>query len=324
NSLLWFNLNINVAFQPRLFIKLPDGSVQENGLIKNNSLKKYMPGSTIQYLNQPGEYLFNYTPQQEGTYLFEIIDSYGSAILIVPYYCGNSIPLIPSDEQEITAEKFDLISERKKMLLEINQIRNSLQLIPLIMDSTLNRLGMYYVNRMATENFYGHVAPDKEDLLRRKKKFSILPTIRENIAVAPAIRIAKQNLINSPAHYAAMIDSTMRKVGFGLALSKNETFLLVQYFAAAPLIDFELDQLLDNIFHRMKSQRNDLVRIFQPDRLPFLKNYTIKVTDVEQLQITLLNGIAAESWLQPNVKKVYFESLSQQIEGLVLTIKFYP
>lgn len=324
NSLLWFNLNIKVAFQPRLFIKLPDGTVQENGLIKNNSLKKYTPGSTIQYLNQPGDYLFNYTPDIEGTYLFEIIDSYGSAILIVPHYCGNSLPLILSIEPDKSKEIFDLSSERIKMLLEINQIRHSLQLIPLILDSTLNKLGMYYVNRMATENFYGHVAPDKEDLLRRKKKFSILPTIRENIAIAPTIQIAQQNLINSPAHYAAMTDSTMRKAGFGLAKDKNGNFLLVQYFAGAPLIDFELEQVLVKIFQAMKIQRPVLTRIDEPDRLPFLKSFSINATDAEQLKLILLNGIAAESWLQPDVKKIYFESLTQRIEGLVLTIKLFP
>ena len=130
--------------------------------------------------------------------------------------------------------------------------------VPLRLDSTLISLSQYYSDRMAAEKFIGHVAPsDNEVLETRRRKFKIIVPLFENVARAGSTQEAFYNLLRSPAHYAAMIDSTVTRAGIGISIDEEKSVLIAQHFAAAPYPRPKLESFISNLFEKMKEHLTD-------------------------------------------------------------------
>jgi len=326
DSSIKLRLLIKTTYNPNAFIKRPDGRVDILNLKSNKKLGEFSIGGETKELYPESECSLEYFPNNTGTYLVEINDAYGDAVVNIPYYYGNLIPVLPQKEFAVSENKdFDLEIERNKMLKEINIIRQKLGRNFLRLDSSLTALSQYYSDRMATENFCDHVAPgDGEVLEVRRRKFGIIARVAENVAKAPRIDQAFYNLLQSPAHYAAMIDSTATRAGIGISIDKGNHFLIAQHFAEDPFPREKLDDFLVGLFEKMKKKRNELIRIYETSDLPYITKTNYIALSSDRVEKLVLGEKSYKIWGHKSVGQVYFESFTQTIEGFKLEIKYYP
>ncbi|GAB4246251.1 MAG: hypothetical protein OHK005_11990 [Candidatus Methylacidiphilales bacterium] len=117
---------------------------------------------------------------------------------------------------------------------EINQIRVSAQLPPLLPDRALAALAGEWSERMARRNRLGH----RNDLLEQMKRLGYL-AINENIFSATGPVTARDVVaawMNSPGHRRNLLAPSMNRIGVGQAINRSG----VSYFtfnsaqAAAP------------------------------------------------------------------------------------------
>ena len=326
-SKIHFDLSIKTTYNPDVYIKRPDGRVDVLKLKSNKQSSDFSIGGETKELFPPGKCTLDYFPQLPGTYSLEINDPYGDALVNIPYYYGNLLPILPPGQFNIAAkgDKFDRDAEIQKMLTQINAIRQKLSRGLLRLDDALSALSQYYSDRMAKENFCDHVAPrDREVLEQRRRKFGIIARVAENVAKAPIVEQAFYNLLNSPAHYAAMIDPNITRLGIGISIDKENNFLIAQHFAADPFPREQLEEFLTSLFEGMKAKKPDLVRLNKmPDKSYITKtHYTALSTD--RLAKLVLSEKSYKIWGHKSVGQVYFESFTQTIDGLKLEVRYYP
>jgi len=326
-SSIYLNLKIKATYVPDAFIKRPDGRVNIIRLKSNKKLSEYSIGGETKELFPEGNCLIEYFPQLTGTYLVEIYDAYDNALINVPYYHGNLLPVLPQKEFAAfeNIENFDLEAERIKMLSQVNSLRQKLGLKLLRLDSTLTTLSQYYSNRMAKENFCEHVAPsDGEVLEKRRRKYGIIAYVLENVAKAPNPEQAFYNLLQSPAHYSAMIDSSITLAGIGISIDNTKHFLVAQHFSADPFPTKKLDEFLSGLFQKMKAVKNDLVRIDEPPDQAHITTTYYTALSLDRIEEIVLSEKSQKIWGHESVGQIYFESFRQTIDGFKLGIKYYP
>ncbi|MDZ7334835.1 MAG: CAP domain-containing protein [candidate division KSB1 bacterium] len=324
---LKLDLTIQAYFQPDAYIKRPDGRVDIVQLRSNKRLTEFSIGKDAISAYPEGKCWLEYIPRFYGVYQLEINDAYGKALLNVPFYCGNYFPILPPPKIAIpqSLEKLDLQESRNQMLDQINSIRQRLGYRLLSLDPQLTALSQYYADRMARENFCAHVAPkDGEVLDMRRRKFKIIERIKENVAKAPYLDQAFYSLITSPAHYAAMIDSNMTRVGIGIAVDETRHILVAQHFSTNPYFDDQAEEFLTSLFQKMKAIRGDLTWLTNPPNQPKVTTATYHAASPEKIEHLILSPKGQRIWRHPNVGAVHFLSLIQTADGFKLEIDFYP
>jgi hypothetical protein len=327
-SKIMLELQIKTAYYPEAFIARPDGKVDIVRLQAEQKLSEFSIGGEPKRLYPAGVCSLKYFPAKLGIYLIEINDAYGVALINIPFYCGNLLPVLPGKifgSQSCDQLNFDLHAERIKILDQINLIRQKLGLQSLILDTNLNMLSQYYSDRMAKEKFTGHVAPsDNEVLDLRRKKFRIIAQILENVAQAYSIGETFFNLLRSPAHYAAMIDSTMTRAGIGISIGEGKCFYLAQHFSGESLSQSELDVFLEKLFKKMKSTREKLIRVEAPCYASHLMQISYSAPTIDRIESMVLNEKSNLTWNNEFVEQICFESFTQTYEGFKLDVKYYP
>ncbi len=324
---LKLDLTIRAYFQPNAYIKRPDGRVDLIRLRSNKPLAQFSVGKEAVPMYPDGRCWLEYIPRSQGSYQIEINDAYGNALINIPFYCGNYLPILPPPQLATPPrlDQFDLQESRNRMLAKINALRQRLGHRSLILDPQLTSLSQYYADRMARENFCAHVAPkDGEVLDGRRRKFKIIELIKENVAKAPNLDQAFYNLIHSPAHYAAMIDSTMNRAGIGIAIDETQHFLLAQHFSPHPYFADQAEDFLASLFQKMKAIRADLVRLAAPPDQPRITSATFHGTSPEKIEQVILSPRGQRIWRQSSIGAIYFAMLVQTVDGFKLEIDFYP
>lgn len=327
NSKIEFELQIKTTYYPDAFIARPDGRVDVIRLQADKKLTEFSIGGEPKRLYPAGTCSFEYLPVIAGIYLIEINDAYGNALINIPFYCGNVLPLLPGKTFAMPSqpEDFDLQSERINMLDEINMIRQKLGFHRLIPDENLNRLAQYYSDRMANEKFTAHVAPsDNEALDMRRKKFRIVAQVMENVAQAPSIGETFHNLVRSPAHYAAMIDSAMTRAGIGISMDDAKSFYIAQHFSGESLSPGELEVFLAKLFIKMQSAREQLTRLEAPGEISYIMKISYTGSTLDRIENMVLNEKSNLTWNSELIGQIYFENFSQTYEGFKLDVKYYP
>ncbi len=326
DSTVNIHLNFRNYYDPIAYIKRPDGFVDHVPVESNKGRKEFTDGAEVVELQLPGDCVLSYTPNIAGTYIFEINDAFGNALLNIPYYCGNGVPLIPAKEiaTEAEATDFDVEYARERMLNQVNRLRSVVQCHSLSLDTTLTQLSQYYSNRMSRGKFASHYAPDDENPRDRKVKFGIVTPLLENVASAESVEKALHNLVRSPIHYEAMIDTTVMHAGFGISRDENGLFYIAQHFAPEPLTQQEMDKFLAKIFTRMHSERKNLIRVYERSEWPSITSTIFKSPTLSSLENAIFSQKNQPGWKYKNVGEVYFESFEQTVDGLILKIKYYP
>ncbi len=321
-------------FSPKAYIKRPDGQVDVALLKTSKKPSVYKLYDTEISMAGPCSAVLTYIPNIEGTYLIEVTDREGSALINVPLFVGeNSIPIITQSFENNPREE-SLKEIEQKILEKINQMRSNLGIKKLEFNSTLQELAHYYSNKMAENKFCGHYAPDNETVITRKKRFHIITVLNENVAMAKNPWLAQQNLENSPVHYMAMVDSTCEMAGIGIGKDSLGYYYLAQYFAPMPMTDEEKEQFLADLFQKMNEKRKTiksipkekrtLKRVYLKGNWPAINKLKILAPSLERIREMVLIEQAKATWQREIIREVFFDNFEETVEGIRLTIYFYP
>lgn len=198
---------------------------------------------------------FSYDPQTIGVYILEINNQGGSAVLNIPVYIGNIVPLIPDffDLQDPFEETYtlDLNSKRDELLNYINVERALHGLSSVSLRADLNILAQNYAIDMVDRYFFSHIDPDGGNPDTRRKELGIKTNVGENLAHAPSVYFAHQALMRSAIHRENILDPNWDNIGIGIELDGTGDMMLVEEFSHhiwnnTDIQNFE-NQLLDKI-----------------------------------------------------------------------------
>ena len=134
---------------------------------------------------------------------------------------------------------------RARLLVRINALRLQLGVAPVAADAALDAIAQAWAERLATENFFSHVAPDGSDLKGRLAaggyRFS---SAGENLGVSSGPLAAHFGIEHSPGHRKNLIEAGHRRLGVGLAKRADGLTVVVEVLAS-PLVapDAAIDPL---------------------------------------------------------------------------------
>jgi uncharacterized protein YkwD len=250
-ELLPYNQTINVSGRTdtNIFAEgaviTPSGNVDKFIMSTSSALASYFGNDIIQ---AGSTFSFSYRPLDTGTYILEINDQGGSAILNIPIYIGDIIPIIPDffdlqDPLEKVVD-FNLNLFREELLNYINVERIAHGLGTVRIQNDLNNLSQNYADYMNSENFFSHIGPDGSTPDSRRVDAEIRTEVGENLAHASSVYFAHQALMRSAIHRENVLESQWDTIGLGITLSSDGKLIIVEEFSHDPwtsidLINFE-------------------------------------------------------------------------------------
>jgi uncharacterized protein YkwD len=266
DSIKYSNISEILTTNEPIFVS---GTTQENifnkgAVIKSNGLTDSFEIETdSNLLNYYGNeviaagssFNFTYDPKTEGVYILEINNQGGSAVLNIPIYIGDIIPLIPDffDLQDPFEETYelDLGAKRQELLNYINVERAVHGLSDVSLKTELNTLAQNYATDMVESMFFSHIDPDGGNPDTRRKALNIKTNVGENLAHAPSVYFAHQALMRSAIHRENILNPNWETLGLGIELDGFGDMMVVQEFShsvwdSTDLQNFE-NQLLDKI-----------------------------------------------------------------------------
>lgn len=241
-----------------------------------------------------------------GTYIFEVNNPQGSAVINAPIYVGQVIPLIPDyfslNPPELDKSPLvDLAKAREQLLKLINKDRATYGLSPVALSNALNNIAQKHSQNMVDLNFFGHTDPDGNGPDDRRKEAIYPAGVRENLAKATTLEDAENGLMRSPVHRAALLDSEMELIGLGIVKNDEGYVFVTQNFSAKPILQSDLQPIENSLLDMAKNTRS-------ADGLPGINS--------EQT----LNEVSS-SWAKKMVDERFFGVTSNSGAGLLQTAR---
>ncbi|MBI4994915.1 hypothetical protein HZC21_04720 [Candidatus Peregrinibacteria bacterium] len=226
---------------------LPNGQVKEIIFAENN-----LPSNT--------DFKIEMDLDAYGTYIFEINDPGGGAVVNAPIYVGQDIPLLP-DFFALNPAKLDqtalndLNQARQKLLELINLDRAKYSLSPISLSNELNQIAQGHSDNMIKLNFFGHIDPFGKGPEDRRKAAKFPAAVKENLAKSATLELAQAGLMRSPIHRIAILDPSVAQVGFGIAKNTEGYLFVTQNFAEPILTKTDLLSLETELFNKLNDER---------------------------------------------------------------------
>ena len=173
----------------------------------------------------------------EGRYTVEIIGRGGRGPEVAALFLVDVGAERQRGERERVVEPTTVEEARVAVLARINALRRAHGVGELVLDDTLNAVAQAYSERMATEGFFAHVAPDGADLRSRLAAAgSRYRTAGENLGMASGPLSAHFGIEHSPGHRNNLLGVQYGYAGIGVAFQKvngREQVLLTEVFSSA-------------------------------------------------------------------------------------------
>jgi len=119
-----------------------------------------------------------------------------------------------------------------EMLRLVNAERAAAGLAPVELDSALTQAARAHSEEMFRLGYFSHLSPVSGDPGDRLDAAGIHYLVSgENLAYAPSVTIAHQNLMNSPGHRAIILDPTFTRLGIGIIHGDHRGLMISQEFA---------------------------------------------------------------------------------------------
>lgn len=239
------------------YVIKPDGTVESFSL-QSSSPKVTSNGATL--IKSGGKFTFSYMPESSGTYIIEINDNEGVALINHPVYIGKGTPLLP-DFGDLTQRTFfegtfSLSSARKEMLQYINESRKAAGLNEITLLDELNDLAQGHSDDMAKNNFFSHINPDGQTPDDRRKEAKVSTPVGENLAKDVSIAFANYGLMRSAAHRQIILDQNWETLGLGISL-KNGYLYVAEEFSLTPTNAADLDDYRDELLEKINEERSN-------------------------------------------------------------------
>lgn len=251
-----FSGSLKTNAKEKAYVIKPDGMVESFSL-ESDSPKVTSGGTTL--IKSGGKFTFSYMPESSGTYIIEINDNEGVALINHPIYIGKGTPILP-DFGDLTQRvffegTFSLSSARKEMLKYINESRKTAGLKEITLLDELNNLAQGHSDDMAQNNFFSHVNPDGQTPDDRRKETGISTPVGENLAKDVSIAFANYGLMRSAAHRQIILDQNWETVGLGISL-KNGYLYVAEEFSLTPINADDLDDYHDELLEKINEERS--------------------------------------------------------------------
>jgi uncharacterized protein YkwD len=118
-----------------------------------------------------------------------------------------------------------------RMLELVNKERVKVGLKPLKADPEMTRVARAHSKDMFNRGYFAHVNPDGKDPFDRMKDWKIgFINAGENLALAPTLEIAHNNLMNSPGHKANILHKRFGRLGIGVVDGGKHGLMISQEF----------------------------------------------------------------------------------------------
>lgn len=124
-----------------------------------------------------------------------------------------------------------LSADEQRMVELVNQERAKYGLAPLKANMDLVRVARLKAKDMVDKNYFSHTSPTYGSPFAMMQQFGIsYRTAGENLAGAPSVEIAHQNLMNSSGHRANILNSSFSQIGIGVVEGSIYGKIFVQMF----------------------------------------------------------------------------------------------
>jgi len=238
------------------YVITPDGIVETFDLITNSDTHEYYGNEII---NAGGNFTFTYNPTQNGTYIVEINNKEGLAIINHPVYIGDKIPLIPDyfdkTDRKLFSGTLDLQIERQKLVDLINQERQKQNLQEVELSSELNsKIAQTHADDMAENNYFAHVNLQGKSPSDRRVDAGITTAVGENIAKDTNLMMVHLGLMRSATHRQNILDPDWKRVGIGIA--ELDGFLIIsEEFSTNEITEADLQDFKNELFNAINDER---------------------------------------------------------------------
>lgn len=244
-------------FQLSAAIILPDGTVDHTDITTNASNIVQGEG----YVVSGSSFSVDYDPPSPGTYIFEINDRGGIALINHPIYVNNGYPLIPDffdlNDREFYSAPFNQNSLRQEMLNLINQVRSEFGLAAVDLSSELNSLAQAHTDDMAQNNFFAHVNLSGQSPDDRRIAAGIETPVGENLARDVSLEFAHYGLLKSAIHRENILTPEWDRVGIGIT-EQDGYLIIAQEFSTNPLTPSDLEDQKAELYETVNNLRSDL------------------------------------------------------------------
>ena len=250
-STLTLSGKTKVDLEPAGYVINPDGTVTEVSISKSSDI---VPANTSFALSLD-------LPSQD-TYIFELNNMEGIAVLNYPFYAPGDFPLLPDfmdlREEPNPNRKISFNRERAIWLRTINDFRSKHHLSPVRLDEELTNFSQEYAEQMAAENFFSHTDLAGRDPDERRKAAGLQLPIGENLARETETAYAHAGLLRSAVHRLNMLNPEWRRVGLGIAETGGNELIFVQEFSADLLVEENLAELKDELLQILNNKRGEV------------------------------------------------------------------
>jgi uncharacterized protein YkwD len=290
--------------------------IQSSGILTNYSVGELYPENS--------SFLIKFKPKTEGVYILEINSQEGDALLNVPIYVGDLVPVIPNSLELIenyadVYSKNQLSQIRIDILASVNQRRQLFGLESLSLNDELNRFSQSYANALKQAGKIGHHATRHGSLIDRKRKAKIRFNVSENLATSQTPLLALEGLLRSPAHYLQIINPEARIMGIGIAEMEENQTILVQHLAPHLITNQDKEKFISIIINRLNENRKvKLKQLFehpneQDTKLSFgpIRASTLEMVEKLVLQEKYINIIDEEK----DLNTIFFTRFDQEADG---------
>lgn len=284
-------------------IIVPSGEVEKIKL-SGTEFGDYYGSETIK---KGFTYTFEYTPKEEGTYILEINEQIGYAVINKAVYIGKSIPLIPDffDLQEpivLVPGNINIENTRNEILELINQERKSMGVQEVELSDELNTLAQNHTEDMVKNNFFGHVNLQGQLPDDRRIALGITTEVGENLAKAGSIAYAHEGLLRSAIHRQNIIDENWTRVGIGVKKDKEGYYILTEEFSKTPLTESSIPGMEQEITDHINNERTGSIQdIIINETLKDMANtWSAKMIQQDFLGFTAPDGTKLEDLIDEN------------------------
>ena len=216
--------NLSVSFDSDLDLSLTVYFIKPNGLVETNRQALQKTGSSYNY---------DFTLNDQGTYIIEINNSAGLAVINHPIYMVSTFPLVAEFFDDFESEQDGIFNESDQVaytLALVNDERRKYGFGPVILKNDLSSLARLHANDMIDNNYFAHVSLDGLTPNDRRLREGVETPVGENLAKDLSTLRAHRSLMRSAAHRANILNPSWDTVGISV-LQDDSYFYVVQQFS---------------------------------------------------------------------------------------------
>jgi len=276
--------NLSVSFDSDLDLSLTVYFIQPDGLVETNrqALQK-----------NANSYSYDFTLNDAGTYIIEINNSAGLAVINHPIYMSSTFPLVAEYFDDFETEQDGIFNESDQVsytLALVNDERRKYGFDPVILKNDLSSLARLHANDMIDRNYFAHVSLDGLTPNDRRLREGIATPVGENLAKDLSTLRAHRSLMRSAAHRANILNPSWNTVGISVLLDESYYYVVQQF-------SFDFDNLSTDLETELIKLNSSLV--VDTDLNDIAENWLQIMMDSGQFGTTIngqsiFDGITAE------------------------------